>query len=110
MKVLIKTNLVVNKATKKGEFNYNIVLCKKDLNQLTIKMSSFSGKEKRVVGSINREARVNLKGQKSADFWKYYDYATMNKVTLMLDLVFGVKRDKFPTVNKHGITEFKNNG
>lgn len=108
MKVLINPKITLCKAIKGVQSEISIVLSKKDLNELTIRSISFNGKDKRIVGSINRNGSWQIAPTKQAlPVYKYISHENKNKVDFLLDMVFGTKRDKFPVINQKGYTEFK---
>lgn len=112
MRTLIQTQIILQQSDKKGAYQYKIEFCKRNPHQLTIKAQSHNGKTKRVVGSVDREGKIFMKLECR---WSQYIFnkvdvlSYQNKIDTVLDLVFGVKRDKFPEPTKTGQIEFKNN-
>ncbi len=107
MKVLINPKIQVNEPKKKSSYVYTITLDKKNLNQLTIKRQTKEGRDKRVIGCIERSGQFNIKPRYVLGFTNASKVSKFNQIELTLDLVFGPKRDRVPTINKQGNVEFK---
>lgn len=107
MKVLVNPKITLNKGIKGKCREYSVVLHKNNTNELTIRSISPDGKDKRVAGTINREGKINYSNKHSKFVKPLITDDIKSKIELLLDLVFGKKRDKFPEINAEGYTEFK---
>jgi len=107
MKILVKPKITLIKA-KKGQYEVSVCLLKNNTNELTIRAISHNKKDKRIVGTVNREGKIFMRPTKQAKH--EYLLVVLNshkRLDFLLDMVYGDKRDKFPTINKKGFTEFK---
>jgi hypothetical protein len=107
MKVLITPKLTLRPSNKKGQYQVTVELTKKNTNELIIRCASHNRKDKRILGVIDRYGQHRLKGTPYCKGVTQLISINRNKIDTVLDLVFGVQRDKFPTFNKYGQTEFK---
>lgn len=107
MKILVKPQITLIRA-KKGKYEVSVCLMKNNTNELTIRAISHDKKDKRIVGIVNREGKVIMRQTKQAKH-EYFISVLDNhkKIDFLLDMVYGDKRDKFPVINKKGLTEFK---
>lgn len=106
MRTLIKPTITLQASDKHGKYKVTAMLCKKSPNELTVKAKSHNGKDSRVYGTINREGKFTQRATPYARNASLLVEAKRRQIDTVLDLVFGTKRDKFPTINKHGQTEF----
>lgn len=106
MRTLIKPTVLLQASDKHGKYKVVAMLCKKAPNELTVRAKSHNGKDSRIYGSINREGKFT---QRKTPYTRHASVLVEGKrkqIDTVLDLVFGTKRDKFPTINEHGQTEF----
>lgn len=107
MKVLINPKIQINVPKKKNSYVYTVTLDEKNLNQLTIKRQTKEGKDKRTIGCIERSGQINIKPHYVLGFTNASKVSKFSQIEMTLDLVFGPKRDRVPTINKQGNVEFK---
>ncbi len=108
MKVIINSKVTLNKGIKGKCREYSIVLHQSNLNELTIRSISPDGKDKRIAGTINRAGELKLSPKHQHLVRHLITDKALVKVNMLLDFIFGAKRDKFPTeVDIKGYTEFK---
>ena len=106
MKVLINPKFTITPTDV--AYHYTIVLDKKNLNQLTIKRASKKANDKRIIGHVERDGQICIKKSYEEYFFKnVLKIISPNKIALVLDLIFGEKRDKLPTIGENGLVEFK---
>ena len=107
MKVLINPKITVNEPKKKNSYVYIITLDKKNLNQLPIKRQTKDGRDRRRVGCIERNGKIEIKKHYVLGFTNASKVSKFAQIEMTLDLIFGVKRDKMPIINHQGNVEFK---
>ena len=107
MKVLINPRIQVNQPKKKNSYIYTITLDKKNLHELTIKRQTGKGKDKRIIGYITREGRLNIKPRYMLGFANASKISKFTQIETTLDLIFGQKRDLVPIINEKGLVEFR---
>lgn len=107
MKILVKPQITLIKA-KKGAYEVSVCLMKNNTNELTIRAISHNKKDKRIVGIVDRYGKILMRPTKQAKH-EYFlaAHGSRKRIDFLLDMVYGDKRDKFPTINKKGFTEFK---
>lgn len=107
MRTLIKPLITLQHSNKKGLYTVTAQLCKKAPHELTVKGRSHSGKDSRIFGTINRDGVFVQRKTTQAKGTGVLVAQKQKQIDTVLDLIFGTNRDKFPTINKYGQTEFK---
>lgn len=108
MKILVNPKITINEAVKNKCFGFQILLLKKDLNQLTVRARSYDGRSRGIVGKITRGGSFILSNNYKNQV-PMITPAIQIKIDLTLDLVFGRKRDKEIQIEEKGFVQFKNN-
>lgn len=105
MKILVNPKITINKPIKNKSFGFQVLLIKEDLEQLTIKARSHSGRSRGIVGKITRGGHFIVNQN-----YKYQtpiiDSNIKSKIDLTLDLIFGKTRDKKIQMGKKGLIQF----
>ena len=106
MQTLINPKIVIQQSTKKGKYKITIMLCRKNLNELTIRARSHNGKDNRILGAFSRDGILILKKNKYARLMPFINQHYNDKIQFLLDLLYGIKRTNQPTINKDGYAQF----
>ena len=101
MNLLIDPKIIIQKPIKNKKIGYQVCLDKKDRTKLLIK--SFNAKRNiATVGSINREGCIDA----TKEVLILLTSKEVKKINFLLDVIFGVKRDKFEFIVKNGYVVF----
>ncbi len=107
MKVLIDPKITISQPVRNKQYGFKIFLSKKDREQLTIKAFSHCGKSRGDIGKIVRTGEI-IKLNKAKVDLPVITEAVRMKIDILLDLMYGQKRDKKVEVCK-GFVYFNKN-
>lgn len=92
MKVLINPKIIINEPVQGKRYGFKITLSKKDSEQLTVKAFSHCGRNRGAVGKITKTGET-ITLNKAIPF-PAISQITQMKIDILLDFIYGKRRDK----------------
>jgi len=107
MSTWINPKIILNKPIKNKCLCYYITLDKKETDKLVIKAKNYTGRGKGYAGTISKHGYWSLKEEHKQQLLPLLSKKEVkSKIEMILDLIYGPKRDKICILNSEKLVKF----